>query len=429
MVVEDVRELAVDHPHVVRLQARPANVEGRGEVSLTALVRQSLRMRPDRLVVGEVRGAEVRELLTALNTGHEGGCGTLHANTSADAVARFEALGALAGLGPAAVHAQLLSAVRVVVHVRRSAHRRYVDTVGLLARDERGAPTVVPALSAATGGMRRDRAWAALAALLQVDDGDAPMTLAVALLAGAAVLVWPGARSAHLVWPRDEASASPGADRTGTGLPGWRRTGPRGWPAWRRRRRTADDSVDLLALVEAVLPALQAGLTPGAALAARRGRHRGRQAAPGRPRLLAQPPRGPQRRRACRSARSGRRPRRPGSRESCGCWRRPGRSPRTSAPRWPRPCAPPPGLLRARLRAERRVAGAVAGARATMNVLTALPLGGPFLALALGVGPSELYGSSPLTGGCLAAGGVLVLGGRSWVARMVRAVTRGPVLS
>jgi pilus assembly protein CpaF len=171
VVVEDVRELAVDHPHVVRLQARPANVEGRGEVSLTALVRQSLRMRPDRLVVGEVRGAEVRELLTALNTGHEGGCGTLHANTSADAVARFEALGALADLGPAAVHAQLLSAVRVVVHVRRSAHRRYVDTVGLLARDDRGAPAVVPALSAATGGMRRDRAWAELAQLLQVDDG------------------------------------------------------------------------------------------------------------------------------------------------------------------------------------------------------------------------------------------------------------------
>ena len=87
-------------------------------------------------------------------------------------MARFEALGALADLGPAAVHAQLLSAVRVVVHVRRSAHRRYVDTVGLLARDARGAPEVVPALSAATGGgMRRDRAWPALAALLQLDDG------------------------------------------------------------------------------------------------------------------------------------------------------------------------------------------------------------------------------------------------------------------
>jgi pilus assembly protein CpaF len=172
VIVEDVRELAVDHPHVVRLQARPANVEGRGEISLTALVRQSLRMRPDRLVVGEVRGAEVRELLTALNTGHEGGCGTLHANTSADAVARFEALGALAGLGPAAVHAQLLSAVRVVIHVRRSAQRRFVDTVGVLARDALGVPRVVPALrQSADGGLRRERGWPSLHALLQLDAG------------------------------------------------------------------------------------------------------------------------------------------------------------------------------------------------------------------------------------------------------------------
>ena len=96
----------------------------------------------------------------------------MHANTADDVPARLEALGALAGLGPAAVHAQLLSAVRVVVHVRRSAHRRYVDTVGLLARDDRGAPAVVPALISATGGMRRDRAWAALATLLQVDEGE-----------------------------------------------------------------------------------------------------------------------------------------------------------------------------------------------------------------------------------------------------------------
>ena len=92
------------------------------------------------------------------------------------------------------------------------------------------------------------------------------MTLAVALLAGAAVLVWPGARSAHLVWPRDEERATSGGGRTETGGPGWRRPGSRGWLAWRRRQRAADDSVDLLALVEAVLPALQAGLAPGAAL-------------------------------------------------------------------------------------------------------------------------------------------------------------------
>ena len=127
VLVEDVRELDVEHPHVVRLQARPANVEGRGEVTLTALVRQSLRMRPDRLVVGEVRGAEVRELLTALNTGHEGGCGTVHANASTDVVARLEALGALAALGPPAVHAQLLSALQVVLHVRRTGQRRVVE--------------------------------------------------------------------------------------------------------------------------------------------------------------------------------------------------------------------------------------------------------------------------------------------------------------
>ena len=116
----ELTSLAVDHPHVVRLQGRSPNVEGRGSITLTALVRQSLRMRPDRLVVGEVRGAEVRELLTALNTGHEGGCGTVHANAPADVVARFEALGALVGMGPAAVHAQLLSALEVVVLGRRS---------------------------------------------------------------------------------------------------------------------------------------------------------------------------------------------------------------------------------------------------------------------------------------------------------------------
>ena len=119
LLVEDVRELAVDHPHVVRLEARPANVEGAGEVTLTTLVRQSLRMRPDRIVVGEVRGAEVRELLAALNTGHEGGCGTIHANAPADVLARLEALGALAGLGPEAVRAQAAAAIDLVLHVVR----------------------------------------------------------------------------------------------------------------------------------------------------------------------------------------------------------------------------------------------------------------------------------------------------------------------
>ena len=132
MVVEDVRELAVDHPHVVRLQARPANVEGRGEVSLTALVRQSLRMRPDRLVVGEVRGAEVRELLTALNTGHEGGCGTLHANVPRRP-ARFEASAPWPTSD--AVHAQLLSAAGRGPRRRDPTGSRHVAPVGVLVAE------------------------------------------------------------------------------------------------------------------------------------------------------------------------------------------------------------------------------------------------------------------------------------------------------
>ena len=175
VIVEDVRELAVSHPHVVRLQSRPANVEGRGEIGLTTLVRESLRMRPDRLVVGEVRGAEVREMLAALNTGHEGGCSTLHANSSADVVARFEALGALAGLAPTAVHAQLLSAVQVVVHLRRSSGRRFVDTVAVLARGADGSPEVEPALAR---GVDADTvvgtAWPDLAHLLGLDAAVVP---------------------------------------------------------------------------------------------------------------------------------------------------------------------------------------------------------------------------------------------------------------
>ena len=104
VLVEDSRELAPDHPHCVWLEARRPNAEGIGEVSLTDLVRQALRMRPDRLVVGEVRGAELVDLLIALNTGHEGGCGTIHANSAEAVPARLEALGSLAGLGRAAVH-------------------------------------------------------------------------------------------------------------------------------------------------------------------------------------------------------------------------------------------------------------------------------------------------------------------------------------
>ena len=109
--VEDAAELAPRHPHLVKLVARCPNVEGVGEVAVRELVRQALRMRPDRIVVGEVRGAEVVDLLAALNTGHDGGAGTVHANSPGEVPARLEALGALGGLDRAALHSQLAAAV------------------------------------------------------------------------------------------------------------------------------------------------------------------------------------------------------------------------------------------------------------------------------------------------------------------------------
>jgi pilus assembly protein CpaF len=119
VVVEDTRELAPRHPHVVSMQTRPPNIEGAGGVTLRDLVRQSLRMRPDRIVIGEVRGAEVVDLLTAFNTGHDGGLGTLHANGPAEVVARLEALAALSGLPREASRQLVAAALHVIVHLRR----------------------------------------------------------------------------------------------------------------------------------------------------------------------------------------------------------------------------------------------------------------------------------------------------------------------
>lgn len=130
VAIEDVAELRVDHPHFVALEARQANLEGVGEVSLARLLREALRMRPDRLVLGECRGAEVRELLSALNTGHDGGAGTLHANSLADVPARLEALGALAGMSDAALARQAVSAIGAVVHLDRAT--RSVEAIGRL---------------------------------------------------------------------------------------------------------------------------------------------------------------------------------------------------------------------------------------------------------------------------------------------------------
>jgi pilus assembly protein CpaF len=147
VLVEDSGELRPSVPHVVRLEARPPNVEGAGRIGLDDLVRQALRMRPDRLVVGEVRGSEVVDLLAALNTGHEGGCGTLHANSAADVPARLEALGIAAGLARDAVHAQAVAAIDVIVHLRRETdgHRR-VGEVCVLTRSPGGHAQVTDAL-------------------------------------------------------------------------------------------------------------------------------------------------------------------------------------------------------------------------------------------------------------------------------------------
>lgn len=133
VTIEDVAELQPRHPHHVSLEARQANLEGAGGITLARLVRESLRMRPDRLVVGECRGEEVRELLTALNTGHDGGAGTLHASGLADVPARLEALGALAGMDAIALARQAVSAFGAVVHlVRAPGGVRRIGTVGAL---------------------------------------------------------------------------------------------------------------------------------------------------------------------------------------------------------------------------------------------------------------------------------------------------------
>jgi len=135
--VEDAAELAPRHPHLVKLVARCANVEGVGEVPVRQLVRQALRMRPDRIVVGEVRGAEVVDLLTALNTGHDGGAGTVHANNPGEVPARLEALAALGGLDRAALHSQLAAAVQVLLHVARdrTGRRRLAEIAVLRTTD------------------------------------------------------------------------------------------------------------------------------------------------------------------------------------------------------------------------------------------------------------------------------------------------------
>ena len=142
VTIEDAAELRLRQRHVVRLEARPPNLEGRGEVTIRQLVRNALRMRPDRIVVGEVRGAEALDMLLALNTGHAGSLTTVHANGPADALRRIEALALMAGLGlpHAAVREQVAGAIDLVVHQRRDADgTRRVQAVAEVVRAAGGA--------------------------------------------------------------------------------------------------------------------------------------------------------------------------------------------------------------------------------------------------------------------------------------------------
>jgi pilus assembly protein CpaF len=133
VTIEDAAELRLQQPHVVRLESRPAGVEGRGEVTIRDLLRNALRMRPDRIVIGEVRGPEALDLLTALNTGHGGALSTVHANSPADALRRLETLALMAGVGlpHEAVAEQVRRGIDLVVQIeRRGDGRRVVTEIG-----------------------------------------------------------------------------------------------------------------------------------------------------------------------------------------------------------------------------------------------------------------------------------------------------------
>jgi pilus assembly protein CpaF len=147
VTIEDAAELALRQPHVVRLESRPASVEGRGEVTIRDLLRNALRMRPDRIVIGEVRGPEALDLLTALNTGHEGALSTVHANSCEDALRRVETLALMAGVGlpHAAIREQLARGIDLVVHLERDDGRRLA--------------TAIAAVEPVTGGVGARELW------------------------------------------------------------------------------------------------------------------------------------------------------------------------------------------------------------------------------------------------------------------------------
>ncbi len=176
VTVEDAAELRLRQRHVIRLEARPPNLEGRGEVTIRQLVRNALRMRPDRIVVGEVRGAEALDMLQALNTGHEGSLTTVHANSPPDALRRVETLSLMAGLGlpHAAVREQVASALDLVVHQSRTADgSRRVEAVDEVVRVAGGAGTRELFRRGEAGATLRPPSDSALAERLSRSSGEA----------------------------------------------------------------------------------------------------------------------------------------------------------------------------------------------------------------------------------------------------------------
>jgi pilus assembly protein CpaF len=145
ITVEDAAELSLRREHVVALEARPANAEERGEITLRDLVRQSLRMRPDRIIVGEVRGAEVIDMLQAMTTGHDGSMGTVHANSPEELIVRLEAMAAMAAnpLPGSAVRRSIASALDMIVHVERRGDGRRVVSQIVSVEDRAGEPVLM----------------------------------------------------------------------------------------------------------------------------------------------------------------------------------------------------------------------------------------------------------------------------------------------
>ena len=146
LILEDTHELRIDHPHVVQMQSKLANSDGAGEWTLQDLIRQALRMRPTRIVMGEVRGREIIDFLLALNTGHEGGCGTIHANSAKDVPSRIAALGLLHGVSREAMNAQLGSAFDLLIHLRSVNNRRSIESINIV-REVTGMVEIIPAIT------------------------------------------------------------------------------------------------------------------------------------------------------------------------------------------------------------------------------------------------------------------------------------------